>query len=113
LDFSFIYKLKILSEVSAGIEQNTLPNGKESTVNRALGWQHLSRLKASAFFSLQFILAVMKHSNLYLGLALPSGGCQSLIRRHNVVLLIVNEKNNKEMAKTIKSLKAWRGCFGR
>jgi hypothetical protein len=38
----------------------------------------------------------MKHSNLYLGLALPSGGCQSLIRRHNVVLLIVNEKNNRD-----------------
>ncbi len=41
-------------------------------------WQHLSRLKASAF-SLQFFLVVMKHSNLYLGLVLPSSGWQSLI----------------------------------
>jgi hypothetical protein len=37
-------------------------------------WQHLSWLKASAFFSLQKNLVVMKHSNLYSGLVLPSGG---------------------------------------
>ncbi len=49
-------------------------NCKQST-----RWQHLSRLKASAFFSLQIFLVVMKHSNLYLGLVLPSGGWQSLI----------------------------------
>jgi hypothetical protein len=49
-------------------------NRKQSTM-----WQHLSRLKASAFFSLQKFLVVMKHSNLYLGLVLPSGGWQSLI----------------------------------
>jgi hypothetical protein len=49
-------------------------NCKQST-----RWQHLSRLKASAFFSLQKNLVVMKHSNLYLGLVLPSGGWQSLI----------------------------------
>ncbi len=49
-------------------------NRKQST-----RWQHLSRLKASAFFSLQNFLVVMKHSNLYLGLVLPSGGWQSLI----------------------------------
>ncbi len=49
-------------------------NRKQST-----RWQHLSRLKASAFFSLQKKLVVMKHSSLYLGLVLPSGGWQSLI----------------------------------
>ncbi len=49
-------------------------NRKQST-----RWQHLSRLKASAFFSLQNFLVIMKHSNLHLGLALPSGGWQSLI----------------------------------
>ncbi len=49
-------------------------NRKQST-----RWQHLSQLKASAFFSLQKNLVVMKHSNLYLGLELPSGGWQSLI----------------------------------
>ncbi len=37
-------------------------------------WQYLSRLKASAFFSLLKKLVVMKHSNLYSGLVLPSGG---------------------------------------
>jgi hypothetical protein len=37
-------------------------------------WQHLSRLKARAFFSLQKIFIVMKYSNLYLVLVLPSGG---------------------------------------
>jgi len=36
-------------------------------------WQHLSQLKASAFFSFQKKLVVMKHSNLYLGLVMPSG----------------------------------------
>ncbi len=36
-------------------------------------WQHLSQLEASAFFSLQKNLVVMKHSNLYLGLVMPSG----------------------------------------
>ncbi len=49
-------------------------NRKQST-----RWQQLSKLKASAFFSLQIFLVVMKHSNLYLGLVLPSGGWQSLI----------------------------------
>ncbi len=49
-------------------------NRKQST-----RWQHLSRLKASASFSLQNFLVDMKHSNLYLGLVLPSGGWQSLI----------------------------------
>jgi len=43
-------------------------NRKQST-----RWQHLSRLKASAFFSLHFFV-IMKHCNLYLGLVLPSGG---------------------------------------
>jgi hypothetical protein len=49
-------------------------NGKESTVNRALGGSTYRQLKASAFFSLQKILVVIKHSNLYLGLVSPSGG---------------------------------------
>ncbi len=44
-------------------------NRKQST-----RWQQLSRLEASAFFSLQIFLVVMKHSNLYLGLVLLSGG---------------------------------------
>ncbi len=44
-------------------------NRKQST-----RWQHLSQLKASVFFSFQKNLVVMKHSNLYLGLVLPSGG---------------------------------------
>ncbi len=50
-------------------------NNKQSSTR----WQHLSQLKANAFFSLQNFLVVMKHSNLYLGLVLPSGGWQSLI----------------------------------
>jgi hypothetical protein len=44
-------------------------NRKQST-----RWQHLSRLKASVFFSLQKKIVVMKCNNLYLGLVLPSGG---------------------------------------
>ncbi len=53
----------------------TVINGKESTVNRALGGSTISQLKASAFFSLQKRnLVVMKHSNLYLGLVVLSGG---------------------------------------
>jgi len=49
-------------------------NHKQST-----RWQHLSQLKASEYFSLQKFLVVMTHSNLCLGLVLPSGGWQSLI----------------------------------
>ncbi len=50
-------------------------NGKESTVNRALGGRTYpkSQLKASVL-SLQIFLFVMKQSNLYLVLVLPSGG---------------------------------------
>ncbi len=44
-------------------------NRKQST-----RWQHLSRLKLVHSFLCKFFLVVMKHSNLYLGLVLPSGG---------------------------------------
>jgi hypothetical protein len=54
-------------------------NCKQST-----RWQHLARLKTSAFFSLQNFLVIMKRSNLYLGLVLPSGGWQSLISEASV-----------------------------
>jgi hypothetical protein len=37
-------------------------------------WQHLSRLKASAFFFLQKIVSCMKCNNLYSGLVTPSSG---------------------------------------
>jgi hypothetical protein len=38
-------------------------------------WQHLSRLKASAFFSLQKkLVSCMKCNNLYSGLVSPSSG---------------------------------------
>jgi hypothetical protein len=47
-------------------------------------WQHLSQLKASAFFSLKKILSIVeKYNNLSLGLVMPSGGSggrRSLIR---------------------------------
>jgi len=42
-------------------------NGKQSA-----RWQHLSQLKASAFFSLQKNLVVKEYNNLYLGLVMPS-----------------------------------------
>ncbi len=57
-------------------------NRKQST-----RWQHLSRLKANAFFCLQIFLVVMKHSNLYLGLVLPSCGWQSLIIFQSAMML--------------------------
>ncbi len=37
-------------------------------------WQHLSRLKASAFLFEIFLSCVKKHSNLYLRLVMPSSG---------------------------------------
>ncbi len=58
---------------------NTRVKWKEINRKQSTRWQHLSRSKASMFFSLQIFLVVMKHSNLYLGLVLPSGGWQSLI----------------------------------
>jgi hypothetical protein len=47
-------------------------------------WQHLSQLKASVFFSLQIFLVVMKHSNLYLGLVLPSMGDRASLQSMSV-----------------------------
>ncbi len=37
-------------------------------------WQHLSRLKASAFLFETFLLGVKKYNNLYLRLVMPSSG---------------------------------------
>jgi hypothetical protein len=37
-------------------------------------WQHLSRLKASAFLFDFFLLGVKKHNSLYLRLVSPSSG---------------------------------------
>ncbi len=37
-------------------------------------WQHLSRLKASAFLFEIFLLGVKKYNNLYLRLVMPSSG---------------------------------------
>ncbi len=54
-------------------------NGKESTVNRALGGSTYPGKKPVRPSLCKIILVVMKHSNLYLGLVLPSGGWQSLI----------------------------------
>jgi hypothetical protein len=60
-------------------------NCKQST-----RWQHLSWLKASAFFSLQIFLVVMKHNNLYLGLVLPLVGDRaSLIQIGNYLQKIL------------------------
>ncbi len=50
-------------------------NHKQST-----RWQHLSRLKPSAFFSLRKnLVSCMKRNNLHLGLVMPSSGWWSLI----------------------------------
>ncbi len=54
-------------------------NGKESTVNRALGDSTYPGEKLVHFSLCKIFLVVMKHSNLYLGLVLPSAGWQSLI----------------------------------
>ena len=48
-------------------------NRKQST-----RWQHLSQLKASVFFSLQIFFSFYETQQL--GLVLPSGGWQSLIK---------------------------------
>ncbi len=77
--------LKIILEVKKKFVKVTSPNSQYfifiityewKGINRkqSTRWQHLSRLKASAFFSLQIFVVVMKRSNLYLGLVLPSGG---------------------------------------
>jgi hypothetical protein len=54
-------------------------NGKESTINRALGGSTYPSSKLVRYSLCKKILVVMKHSNLYLGLVLPSGGWQSFI----------------------------------
>jgi hypothetical protein len=68
LNIFICFIVRVVSKQWKGI------NRKQST-----RWQHLSQLKASTFFSLQKNLVVIKHSNLYLGHVLPSGGWQSLI----------------------------------
>ncbi len=80
-------------------------NRKQSTSG-----QHLSGLKATVFFSLQIFLVVMKHSNLYLGLVLPSGGWQSLIENDAKVSLQKNilfneQKCTYEYSGKIKTIK--------
>jgi len=49
-------------------------NGKESTVNRALGGSTYPGQKLVHSSLCNFLKIVMKHSNLYLGLLLPCGG---------------------------------------
>jgi hypothetical protein len=51
-----------------------LSNGKESTVNRALGGSAYPGKKLVCSSLYKNFLVVMKHSNLYLGLVLPTGG---------------------------------------
>jgi hypothetical protein len=51
-----------------------MSNGKESTVNKALGGSPYPGKKLVRSSLCKFFLVVMKHSNLYLGLVLPSGG---------------------------------------
>ncbi len=88
---------------------NQLPNGtarfkrckqwKRSSCKQRARWQHLPRLKASAFFSLeQKNLVVKKHYNLYLKLVMPSGGWWSpivwiptftLTQRHLVIKILI------------------------
>jgi hypothetical protein len=55
------------------------PQWKRISCKHKARWQHLSWLKASAFFSLQIFLLGNKWSNLYLGLVTPSSGWSSPI----------------------------------
>jgi hypothetical protein len=64
-----IGSLVILELLSSAIDQWNRISRKQSA-----RWQHLSRLKASAFSSLQKNLVVKKHNNLYLGLVALSSG---------------------------------------
>jgi hypothetical protein len=60
-----------------------LPSTKWKRINRKqiARWQHLSRLKASAFLFEIFLLGVKKN-NLYLRLVMPSSGWYSPIERN-------------------------------
>jgi hypothetical protein len=58
-------------------------NGKESTINRALGGSTYPGWKLVHSPLCKKKLVVIKHSNLYLGLVLPSGGWQCLISQYD------------------------------
>ncbi len=58
-------------------------------------WQHQSRLKASAFFSLQKKLVVKKWGSLYLGLVMPSSGWSSPITGGFVEYLSTTAKRDR------------------
>ncbi len=53
---------------------NTLHQWKRFNRKQITRWQHLSRLKASAFLFEIFLLGVKKYNNLYLRLVMPSSG---------------------------------------
>ncbi len=63
--------------------QNKPYQWKGSNRKQSTRWQHVSQLKASAFFICQNkLFSGLKHNSFYLGLVLPSGGWQSLILHH-------------------------------
>ncbi len=82
-------------------------------------WQHLSWLKASAFFSLQKnLVSCIKHNNLYLGLVTPSSGWWSLlVYIFKSALFHFNDVESKKLKKNFsrwrlhsRQLHPWGGC---
>ncbi len=81
------------------IFQKILKFGQKVCVNNSFPWkrishkqsarrQHLSWLKASAFFSLQKkFVSCMKYSNLYSGIVTPSSGWWSPIAKYSLVFI--------------------------
>jgi hypothetical protein len=52
---------------------------KRINCKQSIRWQHVSRLKASAFSLQKNLVSCMKHNNLYSGLVTPSSGWWSPI----------------------------------
>jgi hypothetical protein len=61
-------------KLSVETRQEQKQEGELKRISRkeSARWQHLSRLKAITFLSLQFFLVVKKCNNLNLGLIMPS-----------------------------------------
>ncbi len=80
---------------------------KRISCKQSARWQHLSRLKDSAFFSLEpKKLVVKKHYNLYLRLVTPSGVCWSPMDQHVFAVWLIIEGATEKVLQFIRPLKS-------
>jgi len=63
-----------LLEIAIAIANANVAQWKRISCKQNARWQHLSQLKASAFFCLKKKIVFKEHTNFYLRLVTPSSG---------------------------------------